>query len=238
MRTIPVLLIAATAFVFVRNTAGQDSALVEQALSTRPDPTSPIGENFALPLGWTVRLDRPDDSVTIGATEESDIFFVSMTPGWHITTGPRAIFYHPASTATGSFRARAGIHLFPPGERNEGYGLLIGGRNLEADDQEYLYFLIRRTGEFLVKRRTGASTEELVPWTGHDAILPFTEATEGTTHNILEVTADEDHLKFFVNDSQVATLPRQGLPVDGVVGLRVNHVLNLHVDDLSVESAE
>ena len=222
-------------FAIPDGVAAQDAALLERALSTRPDPASPVGENFKVPLGWSVRLDQPDDAVTIGSTEASDIFFVSMTPGWHITTGPRAIFYHPASTATGSFRAHAGIYLFPPGERNEAFGMFVGGRNLDGNDQEYLYFLIRRRGEFLVKKRKGTATEEVIPWSAHEAIVPYTAETEGTVHNVLGIAADDTKLTFIVNEAEVATLPREGLAVDGIVGLRVNHALNLHVDDLSVE---
>jgi len=217
---------------------GQDTDLLERALATRPEPETPVGKNFETPPGWSVRLDQPDESVTVGSTEDADIFFVSMTPGWHITTGPRAIFYHPASTAEGSFRARAAFFLFPPGERNEAFGLFIGGRNLDQDDQEYLYFLIRRSGEFLLKKRKGNDTEEVHPWSADDAIVPYTSETEGTVHNVLEVVAGESELTFLVNGTEVASIRRAGLPVDGIVGLRVNHALNLHVDDLAVEALE
>ena len=59
-----------------------------------------------------------------------DIRFVNMTPGWHVTTGPRVILYHPAARAEGDFRATATMHLFAPGQRNEAYGLFVEG---EAD---------------------------------------------------------------------------------------------------------
>jgi hypothetical protein len=229
------LILPVLSFLIAGGAYAQDAALLERALSTRPDPSTPIGENLQVPLGWSVRLDQPDESVTVGSTEESDIYFVSMTPGWHITTGPRAILYHPASMAEGSFTARAGIHLFPPGSRNEGFGLFLGGSDLDSDEQQYLYFLIRRSGEFLVKQRSGDTTEEVLPWTRHDAILAYTASSEGTVHNVLEVEASESQLRFVVNGSEVARMPRGDLPVDGIVGLRVNHALNLHVDDFGVE---
>ena len=238
MQKLPIFLVLASTVAFSSAATAQDAALVEKALSMRPDPASPVGENFEVPLGWSVRLDRPDDAVTIGSSEESDIFFVSMTPGWHVTTGPRAIFYHPASTAEGRFRARAGIYLFPPGERNEAFGLFVGGKNLDTDNQEYLYFVVRRSGEFLVKKRMGEETEVIHPWTAHESILPYTQSTEGTVHNVLEIVADDDKVSFSVNEAEVASMPRDELDVDGIVGLRVNHALNLHVDDLSVEKLD
>lgn len=214
----------------------QNDDPLARALATRPDPKNPIGPNMEVPLGWEVRLDQPKEGVKVGAdSETSDIFFVTMTPGWHITTGPRAIFYHPASVASGSFAATAGVYLFPPGERNEAFGIFVGGRNLDSSEQEYVYFLIRRTGEFLIKRRNGESTEILHDWTRHEAVKPYTADTEGTLHNVLQVDAGDEAVSFLVNGDQVAQLPRSGLHVDGIVGLRVNHALNLHVDELSVQ---
>ncbi|MGB0346025.1 MAG: hypothetical protein ACPGGA_00995, partial [Balneolaceae bacterium] len=56
---------------------------------TFPDPLVPQGTNLDVPEGWEILLDRPDVSVIIGSNpDSSDIYFVNMTPGWHITTGP------------------------------------------------------------------------------------------------------------------------------------------------------
>ncbi len=230
-----VALVAAFLLVSLAPAQAQSDG-AEGAASMRPDPKNPVGENLDVPPDWIVRLDQPDPDVVIGREEEgSDIRFVAMTPGWHITTGPRAIYYHPASTAEGSFTARASIYLFPPGERNEAFGLFIGGVDLDRDTQQYLYFLIRRSGEFLIKRRAGADTEVVREWAAHEAINPYTKETKGTVNNILAVRAGADSVSFLVNDVEVASLPRSEVEVDGIVGLRINHALNLHVDDFGVE---
>ena len=39
---------------------------------------------------------------------------------------------------------------------------------------------------------------------------------------------------YLVNGEEVASLPRADLDVEGVVGIRVNHALNLHVSKLEV----
>ncbi|MBT8401060.1 MAG: hypothetical protein KJO98_11335 [Rhodothermia bacterium] len=228
-------LIVALALVFHIPAQAQSEG-ARKATSMRPDPKNPAGENLDVPPDWIVRLDKQDPDVVIGREEEgSDIRFVAMTPGWHITTGPRAIYYHPASTAEGNYTARASIYLFPPGERNEAYGLFVGGVDLDSDSQQYLYFLIRRSGEFLVKRRAGDETEVVREWTAHDAINPYTEETKGTVNNVLAVQVGADAVSFLVNDVEVAQLPRSEVEVDGIVGLRINHALNVHVDDFGVE---
>ncbi len=130
-----------------------NSSLAAADTPARPDPENPVGENLQVPPDWSVRLDDPRAEAVIGAdAETADIFFVSMTPGWHVTTGPRAIFHHPGSSATGDYFAESKIHLFDPGERREAFGLFFGGRDLDGAARAYEYFVIRNSGEFLIKR--------------------------------------------------------------------------------------
>lgn len=185
------------------------------------------------PEGWRVLTDRV-------SADTAEIDFARMPPGFHVTTGPAAIFYHPDSTATGTFRVEAEIHLFDPGEPREAYGIFFGGRDLEGSYQAYTYFLVRRTGEYLVKRRVSAtSTETLVDWTAHPAVTGWEDREEGseTARNVLSVEAGADELVFRVNGEEVDRLPRSGLDVDGVAGLRVNHRLDVHVSRFEVTPA-
>ncbi len=202
----------------------------------RPDPNNPAGENNAVPEEWLVRLDQPDSNVVIGADQEtSDIFFVNMAPGYHITSGPAAIYYHPASTASGTYEASTTMHLFDPGDRTEAFGILVGGSDLQADNQAYDYFLIRNSGEYLIKRRRGSDTELIQDWTPHESIVRYTpDAEDASVANTLAIRAGEENVVFSINGAEVATYPRDEIKTDGIVGLRVNHALNVHVSDLSV----
>ena len=178
------------------------------------------------PPTWQVRLDRPTAS-------RDDLYFVNMPPGWHITTGPAAILYDPARIGEGTFTIDSEIFQFPTHRVREAYGIIFGGRALEADGQAYVYFLIRGDGRFIVKARAGRTTETLVPWTAHEAIVPRGPGEENIK-NELRVVAGAETVAFFVNDTEVASLPRAGLECDGIVGLRVNHSVNLHVTNLDV----
>jgi len=202
--------------------------------SDRPDPNVPQGENLDVPDGWKIRLDHPDHPAVISADKDkADIWFVNMTPGWHITTKPAAIFYHPASTARGNFRAETKLFLFDTKGRNEGYGLIIGGRDLEGDDQVYTYFLLRNSGEFLVKGRKGSDTNVIKDWTPHDSIRRW-KAPESSAENVLAIECSDETVTFFINGSEVWSHPRAGLETEGIVGLRMNHRVDVHVGDLSV----
>ena len=214
-----------------------DAPESDDAAMQRPDALNPINENLEFPLGWDVRLDSPDpDAVVSADTTEPDVYFATMTPGWHITMQqPRAILYHPASTAEGSYSASTKIHLMEPGQRNEGYGLIIGGQHLDDDNQSYIYFLIRRSGDFLIKQRTGENTETLFGWEANDAIVPFTEETTGAAANTLTVHVDDTSISFFVNETEVHSMEKGDLQTDGIVGLRMNHAINAHIESLDVE---
>jgi len=204
------------------------------AAQERPDPRDPQGENMKTPPTWKVRLDRPNPEVTVGSEEGVDIWFVNMTPGWHVTTGPAAIFWHPASTAEGIYRASTTIHFFDPKGHLEGYGLFFGGADLEQEGQSYSYFLLRNDGKFLIKKRRGAATEVVQDWTPHPGIARYGPESKSSERNVLVVEVREDAVDFFVNGQKVASQPRARLPADGVVGLRINHHVNVHVSDLAV----
>ncbi len=204
----------------------------------RPDAQNP-GDGDTVPANWMVRLDNDDQEAVIGSNpDSSDIYFVNMKPGWHITTGPAGVFYHPASTASGIYEASADINLFDPGDRREAFGLIIGGQDLDAPNQSYDYFLIRNSGEFLIKRRRGGETETIQEWTASDAIKRYTDTTEASVLNQLSVRVGEEEVTFIINENEVATLPREELQTDGLFGLRVNHALNLHISDIAVMQAE
>jgi len=196
--------------------------IVSLALAALVTPL--VGQEQSRPAGWKVRFDRPE-------SPDSALFFVTMEPGWHITTGPAGILYDPARRASGNYMIECEAFLFP-GERLEGFGLFFGGQNLDGPEQSYSYFLIRKDGKFLVKQRTGSSTSELIPWTEHGAIVKQ-EGSE-QAKNVLAVDVAASEVSFLVNGQVVATLPRPNLETEGNVGLRVNHRLNLHVTRLDV----
>lgn len=196
-------------------------------------PATAAAQELARPDGWKVRFDRP------GASEADLVQFVEMPPGWHITTGPAGIFWDPERTATGDFRVEMDVFLFDPGGRREAFGLFFGGTDLEGPEQSYGYFLVRDGGEYILKERAGAEAPTIRGWTGHDAVRSFRDRESGEVSvlNELAVEAGPERVRFFVNGEEVDALPRERLPVDGVVGVRVNHALNLHVARLEVVAA-
>lgn len=201
-----------------------------------PDPKVPQGENIHVPEGWEVRLDKPDSEAVIGKDPETaDIFFVNMTPGWHIKTGPRAIFWHPELKADSDYTIQVEFNLFDTeGRDREGYGIFFGGDHLKGKEQEYLYFLIRNTGDFLIKSRKGSETKEIKGWTQSDAIVRYTDEAVASVLNRLSVSVEGSKASFFINGTEVISMNKDQMHTDGLFGLRVNHAVNLHISDLSL----
>lgn len=206
------------------------AAAEAQAAKPEAKPAGPQhltgGNEGKTPIGWRTRL----DGATAGAGHASGdtIAFAQMTPGFHVTTGPAAIMYHPDSTVSGDFAVESGIFLFPTkGRDREGYGMFVGGAALEGASQRYTYFLLRNDGKFLVKQRAGDKTTTLVDWTASPAIK--VQAGEQAVQNVLRVSAQGGDVAFMVNGTEVAKLPRAQVAPDGVYGLRFNHAVNAHV---------
>ncbi len=209
------------------------SSLVAQ--EDRPNPSQPQGENLAFPEGWQVILDHPSEHILIGDDkDEVDVWFVNMTPGWHITTRPAAIFFHPANTGYELYRLEVTIHLFDPEGGNEGYGIFFGGKKLGQENGVFDSFLLRNSGEFSIRGKVGDFHEAMYDWTPHSGIVRFDETSEGSVENRLALDVDTENVHFEINGQRVATLSRDEVESEGIAGFRLGHLLNVHISDFQM----
>jgi hypothetical protein len=185
------------------------------------------------PADWRLRTDAPATLQPIGEISPGTWQFVTMAPGWHITTGPGALLSPPSGTIRGHFRLEAEIFLFP-GESQEGYGLFIGGAGVESTSRSpsYLAFLARRDGRAAIVRTTSIGSVPAVDWKINDAVLPHPGI--GTAKNVLHVEVTPTEIVFGANGKEIARLPAAGLETAGAFGFRVGRDLNLHVSTLDV----
>lgn len=180
----------------------------------------------AAPPGWRVALDG-------GQAADSTVTFQTMAPGWHLTMGPGGVVYDPRHSASGRFSVEAEIFLFP-GTSSEGYGIFVGGTAADDGQPAFTAFLLRRDGSAAVIRVDESGRTIYSAWQQHDAITPG--AAEEPVRNVLRVDAERDSVRFRVNDSLVATVSRNEVPVDGAFGFRVGQGINLHASTLSVST--
>lgn len=191
------------------------------------DGAKAAGNDLQFPAGWQIRLDRAN-------ANRNDVRFFVAGDGLHATTGPAAIFWNPENVATGEFDARATFIQMKPSQHPEAYGIFVGGRDLDGDAQDYFYFLIRQDGKFLVKHRAGTEIHTLFDWTEHAAVKKAD--AEGKATNTLEIDVRATDVRFLVNGTEVAKLDRVPyMNTDGIVGLRVNHNLDVHIEGFAIE---
>ncbi len=176
-----------------------------------------------LPAGWSA---RPDGNGDVNAVK-----FVTMEPGYHLTLGPATILYRERDLAKGPFHTLATFHQMKKLKHSEGYGLIMGGQGLSGKDQKYTYFLVRDDGSYLIKRRDGEKTSDVSKgWSAHPAVKKGD--AEGKATNLLEIDAKQNPSKidFKVNGKTVHSADASEMAIKGIVGLRVNHNLDLHIE--------
>jgi hypothetical protein len=170
------------------------------------------------------------------APDASTISFHDAYGRYFIASGPPALYYREVDTASGEYTVSATIAQSRAMEAGGGYGLFIGGANLETTEQDFMTFEIRPSdGSMRVTHQTGGEPRHIiVPWTPHTAInveRPF----GGNVMNRIAIRVQADGLHFIANDREVTTIPRSALgstSTDGVYGLRINENLDVMVSDL------
>src|SRR5258708_13351866 len=155
------------------------------------------------PKGWMVRADR--------STSASDpdgagaIKFVTMGTGFHATNPQAAVYWNPASTATGNYTVKGTFTLVKPSGHTNYYGLVFGGGDLDGAKQSYTYFLVAQDGTWLVKHRNGEAATDVLPKAPNPAVKK--PGADGKSINALEVRVGADKIDYVVNGTVVGSSP-------------------------------
>jgi len=170
---------------------------------------------------------RVDQSTN--AADPDDVPEVTIAPvqnGFQVTTGPAVTLWRAEQTARGNYTLSGRFTLLQPSSHRNFYGLIFGGRNLNSENQRYLYFMVAQTGEFVIIHRIdNANTNQIQTYTAHPAVQR--PDANGTSVNELSVRVGADQVEFLVNGTVVHAAPKSGPLADtnGLWGVRINHVL-------------
>lgn len=180
------------------------------------------------PDGWRVRVDQSQNAQDPDDTPNLKV--VAVGNGMRVTGGPAGTFWNPAHAAKGDFTVKANFTLMEPSSHPNYYGLIFGGNAIDGPNQAYVYFLVAQDGTYIIRRRTGATVSDVKSDTPHSAIRR--PDTAGRSVNALEVRVAGNTISYVVNGTVVHTTPKAGATAvtDGLVGVRVNHVLDVQVD--------
>jgi hypothetical protein len=186
----------------------------------------------APPQGWKMRVDRSTNASDPDAS--GAIKFVTMGTGFHATNPQAAVYWNPSNTATGAYTLKGTFTLMKPSGHTNYYGLIFGGSALEGAGQKYLYFLVAQDGTWLIKQRDGEATQNVAAKTASDAVKK--PDASGKSTNALEVRVGAEKIDYAVNGTVVHSTPKTGATAnaDGAYGIRVNHLLEVHIDGFGV----
>jgi hypothetical protein len=184
------------------------------------------------PKGWMLRADRSTAASDPDAA--GSIKFTATGAGFHAITPQAAVFWNPANTVTGNYTLKGTFTLVRPSSHTNYYGLVFGGQSLENAGQQYLYFTVAQDGTWLIKRREGDVNTQTIAQQA-SPVVKRPDAT-GKSINALEVRVMAGKTDFVVNGTLVHSTPRTGLTArtDGIYGVRINHVLDVMIEGLSV----
>jgi len=178
-----------------------------------------------LPAGWSARADRN--------APLSGLKFSAMGDGWHFTTGPAVIVWRAADATTGALHTEATFTQTKAPAHPEAYGLFIAGKNLNDSTFTYTYFITRGDGKFMVRGMAGGKTSPIVDWTDNAALVKQDSAGKAT--NKLEIAVGKDgKVSFKANGKEVHSMAAAPGAMAGIVGMRVNHSLDVHVSGFVV----
>ncbi len=202
---------------------GKDGANSAAMAGDDPD----IAQNGGgVPQGYVALTDNADAQISAAS-------YSAAGNDWEVKTGPAHIVYAAGDSASGVYAVSTTIQQLEKPAHPEAYGVFFGGSNLDdRAAQQYGYFIVRGTGEYLIKSRQGDSVTTVVPWTASDNVPSEDEAGKASYDIKVHFAPDTAH--FMVNDKLVAAVPRSEVPSAGVAGLRINHNLHLDVQPVTI----
>lgn len=179
--------------------------------------------------GWQVRVDRSTNATDPDAS--GDVKFMAMGSGFHAVNPQAAVYWNPANTAADSYSLRGQFTQLMVSDHTNYFGLVFGGSDLGGAQQAYVYFMVAQDGTWLIKRRDGDNAEDVAK-RASPAVRRLN--ANGQSTNTLDVRITGDTIVYSVNGTTVHTMPKVGIMTDGTYGFRVNHRLEVQVDNFGV----
>lgn len=206
------------------------------------DPTIAAKGGGTLPAGWSIALDPKDIAKNM---TPAMVKFVTMGDGYHFTSGPAAIYWRANDVTSGAYQVTATFHqtkkIEGHGDHGEAYGLVVGGSKLDTPEAQYLYFIVRQDGSYMIRHRAGPDDKTqlhtIIPWTESPAINK--PAADGSTTNTLLIHCTGDSIHFIANGKLLQGFSKadmHGMFPEGTAGIRMNHNLDVHVSGFKVEN--
>jgi len=204
----------------------------------RGDPTMTVTGSGKLPDGWMLRFDPTRGGAP--APPMNAVSFETMGSGFHVKSGPAAIYYNTKDMGSGQFQITATFKQ-SKSMQHEAFGVFFGGANLQDSTQSYIYMVIKPfDGTVRIARRNsnGRPTDIVAEnAAAPEAAINRDSPTDGSATNTLLIHVAKDTVHFAINGKVVKAIAKSALggSTDGQAGLRINHNMDLHIDGYAVK---
>lgn len=189
-------------------------------------PAALAAQDPGLPADWVSRLDGEQRLVTTGDVSAGSWSWVTMPPGWHVTTTEQGVSLFPRDrTVDGRWGVEAELFLFKD-PSDAPFGLVLQAADAPAGTME-LRFLLRRDGTAGLVARHGGVDTTVVAWRGSPEVAAH--PGDEIVKYVLRVTHEGGALAFAVNGHEMFQVPAGEEDHSAVPGLRLGAGLNVHV---------
>lgn len=182
--------------------------------------------------GWKGKVDAAAAKKGMAISNSK---FVKQGDDLHLTVGPAAVYWNPASTASGDYTVKA---TFKEGKMSSSHphpaGIFIGGSNLDTDQQKLMYCVAYGDGSFLIRQFNGAEVVTIAKRQPHASVKKAAE--DGSVANEVGWTVKGGRAECVINGTSVAGFDRSEIvgagkldSTDGVTGIRVSHNMDVVV---------
>ena len=191
--------------------------------------------------GWTGKIDPQEEKA---GQVLNNAKLAMQGQDLQVTTGPAVTYWNPKNVAAGNYTVKATFtesNYMGLNDHPHPYGIVIGGNDLGAASQSYLYCAAYGNGSFIV-RGFGPEAFQMGGRrpTPHDAVAKASGKGASVKQEIA-VSVDADSVDCSINGKVVATYPKAELvaagklkSTDGVYGIRFAHNTDAVVSGLTV----
>jgi hypothetical protein len=182
-------------------------------------------------IGYKVRLDNPKAADTV--------VVIDRGAGQYVLSGPPAIVYNPKNTVSGKFILQGILFSGYSGSTiPEGFGVFLGGRNLDGPNADFTEFVVKNDGQFAVFQWKEGKRTALKDWTTVAGINIHSGRVTESARNTFRVLVDDQSVQLIVNRMMVYAFPRATFKPDGIYGVRIGSRQQFQVESLAPEKTK
>ena len=213
---------------------GVAAAFLLSVAASAQDADKKVAGGGVTVKGWQGKADPGNKQ---GLTV-NDSKFAPEGSGFHLTTGPAAVYWNPANTAKGDFTVKATFkepkqtinHPHP-------YGVFIGGSQLDTDTPTMLYCVAYRDGTYTVRQFTAGKPSQVVRKTPNEKVAKAAGPEAEVTQEVA-LSVKGSKVECTVNGASVWSADKSEIPgltsTDGLTGIRVSHNSDATVSGFAV----